>query len=170
VLTHLLVVTLAPNTAFWSSTSTRALSRCFHLTGLGVTTLEAVRMQIAQARDKLAEEQICGSFDTVLAQSRALREKGGTGSAITLIQVQGTRVLHITPFSFEDAIDEKALPYDTQWDTQFVRDVESGSVKLDAANKLALQRHHHHHHDHKHDHNDHSHDRGHTHDEAAKAL
>lgn len=154
VLTHLLVVTLSQNPAFWSSTTARAISRCFHLTGLGVTTLEAVRKQVAQADDKAAEEQINGSFETVLKQTRALREKGGLGSVITLIQVQGTRVLHITPFSFEEPVDEKVLPYDEQWNTRFVRAVENGIVNLEGSDKPALHKHHHHHHqghDRKHD-------------------
>jgi len=156
VRTHLLVVTLSPNSAFWSSTTARAISRSFHLTGLGVTTLEAVRKQVAQADDKVAEEQINSSFDTVLKQSHALREKGGVGSVITLIQVQGTRVLHITPFSFEESIDEKVLPYDEQWDAKFVRAVENGIVNPEPTDRPASQYHHHHGHDHKHDH-DHGH-------------
>ena len=155
VLTHLLVVTLSPNPAFWASNTARAISRCFHLSGLGVTTLEAVRNQVAQADEKVAEVQINGSFDTVLKQSQALREKGGAGSVITLIQVQGTRVLHITPFSFEEPVDEKILPYDEQWDTRFVRAVENGIVNPEVTDRPAS--HHHHHHDshghnHKHDH------------------
>jgi len=152
VLTHLLVVTLSPNPAFWSSTTPRAISRCFHLTGLGVTTLDAVREQIAQADDKAVEEQINSSFNRVLKQSHALQEKGGVGSVITLIQVQGTRVLHITPFSCEESVDEKVLPYDEQWDSRFVRDVENGVVNLEAADQRALQHHNHHHHDHDHKH------------------
>jgi len=153
ILTHLLVVTLSPNPAFWASNTARAISRCFHLTGLGVTTLEAVREQVAQADEKVAEEQINGSFDTVLKQSQALREKGGAGSVITLIQVQGTRVLHITPFGFEELVDEKTLPYDDQWDKRFVRAVENGIVNAEATDWPALQHHHDHHGpNHKHDH------------------
>jgi len=72
--------------------------------------------------DKVAEGQINESFDMVLKQSHALREKGGVGSVITLIQVQGTRVLHITPFSFEETMRRKVLPYDEQWDKRFVAD------------------------------------------------
>jgi hypothetical protein len=151
VLTHLLVVTLSPNPAFWASNTARAISRCFHLSGLGVTTLEAVRKQVAQADEKVAEEQINGSFDTVLKQSQALREKGGAGSVITLIQVQGTRVLHITPFSFEESVDEELLPYDEQWDTRFVRAVENGIVNAEATDRPGLQ-HQHQQHDH-HGHN-----------------
>jgi hypothetical protein len=153
VLSHLLVITLSPNPAFWTSNTARAISRCFHLTGLGVTTLEAVRKQVAQADDKVAEEQINSSFDTVLKQSQTLREKGGAGSVITLIQVQGTRVLHITPFSFEELVDEKILPYDEQWDTKFVRAVENGIVNLEDTDRLALQHRHHDHHGHDHKHN-----------------
>lgn len=154
VLTHLLVVTLSPNPAFLSSTTARAISRSFLLSGLGVTTLEAVRNQVAQLDDKVAEEQINGSFELVLKQSHALREKGGVGSAITLIQVHGTRVLHITPFSFEEPIDEKVLPHDEQWDARFARAVENGIVNPEPTDHAALRHHHHHHHhgdDHKHD-------------------
>jgi len=175
VLTHVLVITLSPNPAFWSSTTPRAISRCFQLTGLGVTTLEAVREQVAQADDKVAEEQINESFNTVLKQSHALREKGGVGSAITLIQVQSTRVLHITPFSFEEAIDKKALPYDEQWDAKFVRVVENGLVNLEATGQRASQRHRHRHpaqhHDHVHDKSRaHDHDHDHKQDHATKAA
>ena len=61
------------------------------------------------------------------------------------IHIQGTRVLHITPFSFEESVDEKTLPYDDQWDKRFVREIENGILNLEATDRPALQ---HHHHDH----------------------
>ena len=120
-MTHLLAISLIPNPSFFSSKSDNDMARAFLVESVNTNSLSDVWEGFAEKGHQ--PDEIFSA-----AKSRAIREKGGIGIALTSISVPAAGLTHITPFMIPFMLTEAECPWNYEWEMQLKESVARGIV------------------------------------------
>lgn len=122
-LTHVLSLNLVPNftnSAMSASLTTRDFATSFHISEANVGIL-------SDAQEDLGPH-VSESFALAKAKTMAIRQRGGMGVPLMIINVPVVKLAHVTPLGCEDSLNEVDCPVNKNWERDLKEMVRRGQA------------------------------------------